>query len=132
TFLKKIRNSRAVFSDTRRLRRMPANELSGRFYYQRCSDQPSGCRKLEQKGVDKTGFIISSMNCEALLGVSSAHQHRCNRTAITIDHRIPEPELNLSERWHGPSPLGLPAQFPQRTLPHAVTPEAKGVRCPIR
>src|SRR5207247_2139656 len=90
------------------------------------------CRKLEQKGVDKTGFIISSMNCEAFLGVSSAHQHRCNRTAITIDHRIPEPELNLSERWHGPSPLGLPAQFPQRTLPHAVTPDAKGVRCPIR
>src|SRR5437870_10976380 len=77
---------------------MPANELSGRFYYQRCSDQPSGCRKLEQKGVDKTGFIISAMNCEALLGVSSAHQHRRNRTAITIDHCIPEPELNLSER----------------------------------
>src|SRR5262249_8047619 len=99
-----MRKRSAVFGDARRLRRMLVNEPLRRFGQERCSDQPSGCRKFSQQSINETCFVIALMNGHALFGFTAAHQNRRNLADVTIDQRIPKMRLNLSEPLRAPPP----------------------------
>src|SRR6266481_3820417 len=79
TLRKESRKRSAVFRDTWSLWRMLTNETRGGLGEERSSEQPPGCRELDQKSFDEARTVIPLMHGQAFPRVMSAKEERLNR-----------------------------------------------------